>query len=112
MPLNEDEKRRVRNIRKVLENQEPEDPNFLITNSTVSWLVMKLLQTDRHLVKLRERVFIDSDAKEELDRAKQLLMRSYNMTEPGAYKFITTVAMEQRITKNEVAKRILNKGRA
>ncbi|PZM95638.1 MAG: response regulator [Actinobacteria bacterium] len=42
-----------------------------------------------------------------VERAKGLLMTTYNMTEPQAFRWIQRMAMDHRMTMREVAERIL-----
>jgi response regulator NasT len=43
-----------------------------------------------------------------INRAKSILMTGLKMSEPQAHRFIEKQAMERRITKGEVARRVIN----
>jgi response regulator NasT len=43
-----------------------------------------------------------------IDRAKGILMKALNLTEPQAFSWIQKTAMDRRISMNEVAQAVIN----
>lgn len=63
----------------------------------------ELTALEAEVATLQERL----ETRKFVERAKGLLMTTYNMTEPQAFRWIQRTAMDHRMTMREVAERIL-----
>jgi len=81
--------------------------NMSLTLGDVQWLALKLELLQKTVAKLRENK-TDPSHRVIITQAKDLLMLKYKLPEMKAHAFLRKAAMENRTTKFQIAKKLLD----
>lgn len=106
--LNSNELKRLKCIQEAIEKELSEAKGYSIAFGEIQWLAYQLEMANTALIRLKEGKGRDNTDKIILDKAKQILIYKYKLSEEKAHSYLREVAMQNRITKFQVAKKLVD----